>query len=179
MQVADRNRSHRTIVVLAVVCAVLELALAPNVALGLGRINFALVFAGCMAFSFGGRTGVISGFAAGLFFDLCTTGPIGLMALLCTVSAYLLGAEVRNKIATEPGHTVVEFAIATVIVSLLYHLMMLVMGDGSSIFDALFLRTVPTALLTVIAYLPFMLVLSRRDGGGSSLGGAHSAKRLR
>ena len=45
MQVADRNRAQRSIAILAVICAVLELALAPNVALGLGRANFALVFA--------------------------------------------------------------------------------------------------------------------------------------
>ena len=179
MQVADRNRTQRTIVTLAVVCAILELALAPNVGIGLGRANFALVFSACIAFLIGGRTGVICGFAAGLFFDLSTTGPIGLMALLCTVASYLMGMEVRNKLANEPGGTIVQFAIVTFAVSLVYHLMMLVLGDSTSLFEAIFLRTLPTTLLTVIAFLPFALVLSRRDSGGSSLGGAHSAKRLR
>ena len=179
MQVADRNRAQRSIAILAVICAVLELALAPNVALGLGRANFALVFAACIAMTIGGRTGVIAGFVAGLFFDLCTTGPIGLMALLTTVASYLLGMEVRNKIATDGFRTIVDFAIAAFAVSLVYHLMMIVLGDGVSVFDALFLRTLPTVLLTVIAYLPFVLILSHRDGGGSSFGGAHSSKRLR
>ena len=54
MQVADRNRDIRTIVVLAVVCLVLQLALAPNVGLGNGRANFALVFCACVALSRGG-----------------------------------------------------------------------------------------------------------------------------
>ena len=116
---------------------------------------------------------------SGLFFDLCTTGPIGLMALLTTVASYLLGMEVRNKIATDGFRTIVDFAIAAFAVSLVYHLMMIVLGDGVSVFDALFLRTLPTVLLTVIAYLPFVLILSHRDGGGSSFGGAHSNKRLR
>ena len=164
---------------MAAVCAVLELAIAPNIALGLGRANFALVFAGCVALAMGGRTGVFAGFASGIFFDLCTTGPIGLMALLATIAAYFLGMEVRNKIANEPRRTVIEFTVATFAVTLLYHLMMLMLGQGSSLLDAIILRTLPTTVLTVIAYLPFMLVLSRRDGGGSTLGGAHAGKRLR
>lgn len=36
MRVADKNRETRTTVVLAVVCFVLQLVLAPNVALGNG-----------------------------------------------------------------------------------------------------------------------------------------------
>ena len=178
MQVADRNRSNRTITILAIVCAVCELAFAPNIGLGLGRANFALVFAACVALTKGGRTGVICGFAAGLFFDLCTTGPIGLMALFATISSYFLGMEVRNKLATDSLRCVGEFAVSTLVVSLFYHLMMLVLGQGSSFFDAVFLRTLPTAVLTVIAFLPFWFVLARSGSVGSNLG-AHSGKRLR
>ena len=44
MQVADKNRDRRGTLVLAIVCAVLQLALAPNIGIGNGRANFALIF---------------------------------------------------------------------------------------------------------------------------------------
>ena len=51
MQVTDRNARRRITVILAVVCCVLQLALAPNVGIGNGRINFMLVLAACIALS--------------------------------------------------------------------------------------------------------------------------------
>ena len=99
MQVADRNREARTTVVLAVACLVLQLALAPNLALGNGRANFALVFAACVALTKGGQRAVISGFVAGLVFDLSTTGPVGLMAV---AGAALRGASRLFAVGSRP-----------------------------------------------------------------------------
>lgn len=185
MQVADKNRDRRDVAVLALVCAVLQLALAPNIALGNGRANFALIFTACIAFNVGGRKGVLAGFFAGLFFDLSTTGPIGLMAGCCATAAYLMGQDGRNRMSGELGASVVEFSVATLAVSLVYHLAMLMVGQSSSLIDVLFLRTLPTAALTIVAFLPFALVFSRSTGGGPSLsvggrrrgGGAHLSTR--
>ena len=76
MQVKDSVRSRRDFGLLAVICLVVQIALAPNIALGNGRANMALVFAGLASLMIGGRTGVVCGFVAGLIFDLSTTGPI-------------------------------------------------------------------------------------------------------
>ena len=115
MQVADKNRDRRGTLVLAIVCAVLQLALAPNIGIGNGRANFAIIFTLCVAFNVGGRRGVLAGFFAGLFFDLSTTGPIGLMAGLCAAAAYVMGQEGRNRMAGEFGASVAEFSIATLV----------------------------------------------------------------
>lgn len=45
MQISDKNREARGIALTAIICAVLQLAIAPNVGLGNGRANLALVFA--------------------------------------------------------------------------------------------------------------------------------------
>ncbi|MCI2086244.1 rod shape-determining protein MreD [Olsenella sp. kh2p3] len=175
MQVADKNRDRRGTLILAIVCAVCQLALAPNIGIGNGRANFALIFTACVAFNVGGRRGVLAGFFAGLFFDLSTTGPVGLMAGCCAAAAYLMGQEGRNRMAGEFGATVAEFSVATLVVSLIYHFAMLVVGQSSSLLDVLVLRTLPTALLTIIAFLPFAWFYSRSTGGGPSLsmGGRH------
>ncbi|MCI6273630.1 MAG: rod shape-determining protein MreD [Coriobacteriaceae bacterium] len=185
MQVADKNRNRRDILVLALVCGVCQLALAPNIGIGNGRANLALVFTACVAFNVGGRTGVLAGFLAGLFFDLSTTGPIGLMAGCCAAAAYAMGQEGRGRMAGELGASVVEFSVAALVVSLVYHAAMLMVGQSSSLLDAVALRALPTALLTIVSFLPFAWFYSRSTGGGPSLsmggrrrgGGSHLSTR--
>lgn len=96
-----------------------------------------------------------------------------------------MGQDGRNRMSGELGASVVEFSVATLAVSLVYHLAMLMVGQSSSLIDVLFLRTLPTAALTIVAFLPFALVFSRSTGGGPSLsvggrrrgGGAHLSTR--
>lgn len=172
MIVADKNRDVRTCAVLAVICAVAQLALAPNLGLGNGRANFALVFASLVALLMGGRRGVVAGFLAGLFFDLSTTGPVGLMAFCLTVSSYALGTEGRDRMAGDLASSVALFSLAALLVSLAYHLAMLLVGQASSIVDVLFLRTLPTTLLSIVFFLPFAYYFSRlRAAAGPNLGG--------
>ena len=178
MQIQDKNRTRKTIVILALICGVLQLALAHVIGLGSAHPNFCFVFAACMALLQGGTTGVICGFAAGLFFDLTTTGPIGLMSLLLTLCAFLLGAKVRNTFSDNPQAAYVEGAIAALAVSLVYSLAMLVTGDSASIIDVVFFRAFPTAILTFVAFVPFALVLSHRSRASMGLGSGTVGRKL-
>ena len=81
MQVNDRNKNRRSIGLLALVSLLCHLILGPAIGIFGGHPNFALVFAGIVALSIGGNTGVAAGFAAGLAYDLTATSPVGLMAL--------------------------------------------------------------------------------------------------
>lgn len=172
MQIQDKNRQRRTTVILALICAVLQLGLAHVIGLGSGHPNFCFVFAVCMALMRGGTLGVVSGFAAGLLFDLTTTGPMGLMSLLLTICAYVLGYKVRNALADNPHVALAEGAVAALVVSLIYSFAMLLTGDASSVIDVIVFRAVPTALLTFLAYVPFALILSRTARLGMGLGGS-------
>ena len=170
MQVNDSNKNRRSMVRLALVCLFLQLALAPNFGIANGRINFGLIYAGVIALTIGGHTGVVAGFFAGLVFDLCTTGPVGLMSLLLTVAAFLMGIEVRNRIAEDFSGSVVLFVMCAFVVSVFYNLAMFLVGQGGSIVDMLFLRTLPTFILTGAAFVPFALIAGKGTAG-SSLGG--------
>ena len=175
MQVSDKNRQSRGTALLAVVCAVLQLALAPNVGLASGRVNFALVFAALVSLGRGGRAGILAGFLSGLFFDLSTTGPIGLMAFCLTLVGFCLGREERNRLGADLGPAVPPLAAATLATSLAYSLAMLLVGQADSLVDAVAFRALPTALLTLLAFVPFAVVLSGPRGPRSPLGRTRGA----
>lgn len=174
MQIRDTNRNRRDFGTLAIVCLVLQLALAPHIALGNGRANMALVFAGLISLLVGGRVCVVCGFLAGLVFDLSTTGPIGLMAFLLTVSSYVMGIEARNRMADDFPGTMRRFLWMAGAVTLAYHVAMLLVGDASSLLDLVFLRALPTLALTVLAFVPFAYYICHETGNALSLGGKPS-----
>lgn len=150
------------------VCLILQVCLAPNIGLDNGRINFALVFTGIYALTRGGRSSVISGFIAGLIYDLLTTGPIGLCAGICTVFAFFLGIEERNRFADGFVTPTASFGVASFVALLVYHLAMLLVGSGSGFIELVFLRTLPSFAMTFIAYLPFAYVAVSMSSGTRS-----------
>ncbi len=78
---AGTQRSY-VMPVLAIVAAVLQVALAPQVSILGGRFNFMLAFAVAVALRGDATQAVYAGFFSGLFYDLTATVPIGLMALI-------------------------------------------------------------------------------------------------
>lgn len=164
MQTIDKNTKKRLTIILSVVCAVLQLSLTPNISFFGGRANFMLILSALLAQLVGGTYGTVAGFLCGLFFDFCSTSPLGLMALLLTISSYVLGMEVRNKLNDDPRISITQFATVAAAVSTAYALA-LVMVEGAGFIEALFVRALPTAIFTVICYLPFVTVLSRNRGG--------------
>lgn len=178
MQISDKNRESRSIALLAVICAVLQLAIAPNIGLGNGRANFALVLAVTVALTTGGTRAVICGFAAGLFYDLSTTGPIGLMALLLSVCGFALGGEGRNRLSGEFAACLALFVVADLAVNVGYGLGLMICGQGGGFVDAVFLRALPGALLSLVGFLPFAYFESRIRTSGPSLGGGHFKRGL-
>ena len=85
--------------------------------------------------------------------------------------SYVLGIEGRDRMAGDFGVSVVMFACADLGVSLVYHLAMLLVGQADSLIDVLFLRTLPTALLSLIVFVPFAYYFARLRTTGAGLGG--------
>ena len=178
MQISDKNRDKRSIALLALLCALLQLALAPNLGFGNGRANIAIVFAVPVALTVGGGRATVAGFFAGLFYDLSTTGPIGLMALLLTVASHALGGEGRNRMSGDFASSVLQFAVTDLAVNVAYGLGLMLMGQGGGLVDALLLRALPCSVLTFVAFLPFAYYESRVRTSGPNLGGGHFKRGL-
>lgn len=170
MRLRDRNRDVHNIVLLAIVCLVLQLALAPNIALLQGHANFACIFAMLIALSIGGRTGTICGFIAGILYDLSSTSPIGLMALLLTVMSYILGREVHNRLSGNFGSSVGKIAISVTAVSVVQQVFSSILGQTANLMEALGFIAFPTIILTVVFFLPFAYRYSRSQSSNTSLG---------
>ncbi len=174
MQGKTSHKYHRDFVALALFCLIVQVAIAPNIGLGNGRINMALVFAGIVSLLVGGRMGVLYGFLAGLIFDLSTTGPIGLMAFLLTVSSFIVGGEVRNRIGDNFVGSMQLFFWMAASVTLFYHVAMFLVGDATSLMSVLLMRVVPTLVLTMLAFTPFAYLFSHSTGNSLTLGGKPS-----
>lgn len=179
MQIKDSTKNRRNGIVLAIVCFLLQVMIAPNVGMDTGRFNFALIYAGVYALSRGGRNAVVAGFVAGLLFDLLTTGPIGLMAGLLTVFSFALGSEERNRFSDGFVASLSAFGVGALVVTLLYHLTMVMLGDANSVVDLVFVRVLPTFALTFMGFLPFAYLQVRKamSGHGKHLGGKASGLR--
>ena len=173
MQIKDTNKSRRVGVALMVVCLLLQVMVSPNIGMGNGRINFAIVYAGVCALEVGGRSAVLSGFFAGLVFDLLSTGPVGLMSGLLTIFSFVLGREERNRFSDGPVSAFSAFGIGSLAVISAYHLCALFFGDAATIGDVILLRILPTFAMTFIGFAPFAYFKMR----GVALGrGKHAGK---
>lgn len=188
MIVNDANRNRRTIAILAVICGVIQVAFAPNLGILSGRANLCLVFCACIAFTRGGTVGVVSGFLAGLFYDLQGAGPIGLMAFELTVCSYFLGLGERNLMAADPKRCFRIYVVAAAAVALVYQIGLALVGQGGAPIEVIFMRWLPSVVCDAIAFLPFLFILSRsgaqgptnlnRRGSKSGKGSAYSLKGL-
>lgn len=138
--------------IVAALCLLLQAALGPNLHVLQGTINFALVCVLLVGLSSQGTNPVRCGFVAGLLFDLFTTGPLGLMALLLTISGLVL-ALVGQGFSQDRGSRLLLGLVVVLAVQTLYTVMQVVLVSDVSLFDALGLRMLPSVGLTMIAFL--------------------------
>lgn len=176
MIVNDSNKRRRVVLALFSVCAVAEAALGPNVAIAGGHINFMLIFSGCVALSFGGTYAVLCSFAAGLLFDLMTSGPVGAMAFLLTLSSFFLGAEDRDRMADDTKGACRLFFISAAATELAYQLCLVLTSQQGSFIDVVFLRWLPSTALDCVVFLPFAFALSHMGSSGPQLGKKKSGR---
>ena len=179
MDLRDSGSSGVGFAVLCVICAFAQLAISPNLNLFGGCANFALILTACVAMSEGGSKAIITGFCAGLFFDLSTVGPMGLMCLELTVLGALVGASGRNRFAESPLALARVYALSAASVELAYQLCSVMVGHSGSLWDALVFRFLPGVFLDLVFFVPFAFFYLRQVTAGSSLGFGGKGRRGR
>ena len=182
MIVNDTNARRKVALVSFAICAACQVILAPNLPLANGRPNFMLIFAGSMALCYGGTFGILASFGAGLFFDIVSSGPVGVMAFLFTLMAAVIGREDRNVIADATPQALRIFCLAAPAVELASQLVLMAIGQGGTLLDTLGLRWLPASVLDIVFFLPFLLFLSRTGSRSPQLGkkktGAHKRSKI-
>jgi rod shape-determining protein MreD len=152
---------------LAILAAtLLQVGLAPYIAIAGVVPNFLLLVVVTLALVEGPVAGASAGFAAGLIFDLLGTGPVGPMALVLTVTGFMAGQLHENMFAEGWLLPLTVLSIASLSSALAYGLMLDMLGAGGPFWQALFTKMLPEAIYdTALALLvyPWLARFLRQD----------------
>lgn len=141
------------------ICVVLQLALAPNIAIAGAKPNFLLVAVVCAGVLAGSRTGVIVGFSAGLLYDLIAQGPFGTMIITLALVGFVVGYFARGLMLESMGMTIVVFVVSTLFAEFVDAVLLTIAGVNSSFLTALYMNVLPSALYdTVFAIICFLIM---------------------
>lgn len=105
-------------VALLVSAALVQVTVAPRLAVGGAFPNLVLLFAVCGTWNLGMRSGMAWACAGGVALDLMSPGPVGPHALAVLAAAYVAGFWTRNVGPHETAHAAVAAAAGTAVYSL-------------------------------------------------------------
>ncbi len=141
------------VVVGAVVMFVLQVVLAPNVALFSAMPNFLVVYVLVVAMVRPGLSLYVLAFVLGLLSDLVGYGPVGAMPFLLILASFVVSrafALLNNDTVFVP---LALFVAADFAVELLYAAFLIGLGLTDSVVDALVYRALPCALYSTVVGL--------------------------
>ncbi|MBN1193351.1 MAG: rod shape-determining protein MreD [Coriobacteriia bacterium] len=159
------NRSWTTAGALAV-AVVMQVMLAPHLAIGNIMPNFPLLVVVTLAFVEGPSAGAVAGFVAGLLLDLLSTGPVGAWALVLTATGYTAGMLQENLFAEGWLAPVTVAIVAGFVADFSYLVVVAILGVGPAFWESLgqavLPRAVYNAVLVMLAY-PWLARFLRSD----------------
>ena len=139
-----------------VVAALLQVAIAPEIAIGGVVPNVLLLVVVTLALMEGPTAGASAGFAAGLVLDLLGTSPVGPYALVLTLVGFAAGALQENMFAAGWLTPVTVAFVAGLSAELGYWLVLAVLGIGGPFWTTFAGVVLPGAAYnTVLALLVY------------------------
>lgn len=141
------------VIVGAVIVTLLQIALAPNIALFSAMPNFMVVYVLIVAMVRPGASLYVLAFVLGLLYDLFGYGPVGAMPFLLILLSFIVSrafALLNNDTVFVP---LALFVAADFLLELLYAAFLLGLGMADSVIDALIYRALPCALYSTVAGL--------------------------
>lgn len=163
MPLRETTRSLQGVWITAIVAAVLQVALSPQISILNGTVNFMMVLSITLALTAEPGTAVIIGFASGLFFDLTSSAPVGLMSLILSVASFLAASSAHGAMGGVTRESMRLVGIALLVTNLLYGLCLFFMGVQGDLIWALLGHGLSSTVLDFLVALIFMAI-----GGGSS-----------
>jgi rod shape-determining protein MreD len=154
----------RTFLVNAVaflIAIVLQVVVAPYIAIGGVSPNFLMITVIIMALVEGPNAGTVLGFAAGLLFDLLGAGPVGPMALVLTITGYATGLVHENLFAEGWLLPVGIIALATFTSEILYMIVIVFLGTQTSMRDAFVGIVMPSTFYNAVCATIICPILTR------------------
>ncbi len=172
-------------VITLVVCILLQLAIAPVVAIAGAQPNFLLICVLLIASRSGATAGSVAGFLLGLFYDFAGDGIIGAMALAFTLTALVVGLLCSGLLCSamdmSPAAGALVGLVFGVLTTVVYGLVTILGstasgGAASTMFSFALPSGIYTAVLCALAMLTMGFVIANdtpqmgsRFGGGNSM----------
>ncbi len=159
------GRQRLVFVLTLLATVILEISVAPEIAVGSVKPGILLTVLVCWAILEGPRSGAVFGFWGGLLEGIFTTTALGVTALVKTVAGYLVG-EIRRRVVSR---TVIWPMAVVFLTSVLHELskfalwaMLGIEGKPALRLGVLFGFALYNSLLTLPVY-PVVLRLARRE----------------
>ena len=161
------TRDGIAVAVGAVVAVLLQVVVAPNIALFGAMPNFVVAYALLVAIVRPMAAGPVMPFVLGLVFDLVSGGPVGAMAFLLVLMTFLAArafAVLDNDTLFMP---VTIFVVATFAAEMLYGALLIGLGLSASPVDAFLYRALPCTLYDCVVGLVLYPIIARLLASGA------------
>lgn len=145
---------------------ILQIGVAPYIAIGNVVPNFLLLATVSLALVEGPTYGAVSGFACGFAFDILSSGPVGPMTFVLTLTGFIAGLLEANLFAEGWLMPLTVLAVASLATELAYGVILDVLGAGGPFLWSFFRIMLPGALYdTALALLvyPWLARFLRQD----------------
>lgn len=147
------------VVVGGLVAFVLQVVVAPYIAISFAVPNFVVAFAVVVAMARPASCGPLLPFLLGLAFDLASGGPVGVMAFSLTLFSYVLARYFDHVGNDSLFMTLAFIALGVLLVELSYGVLLMLFGYSAGLFEAFAYRVVPCfAYDLVVSLLLYPLV---------------------
>ena len=139
----SKTTSVSSTVIGVVITLLLQIIVAPNIAINDVVPNFALLFTVITAIRYGSVQASTVGFILGLFYDLISQGPLGVMSLVLAILGYSAGSLNKSMLS---GSLLIQMFIVLVAAffgELLHSVILAVIGYDSNFPMSLLMRVFP------------------------------------
>ena len=141
----------------AVVALLLQIVVAPNIALFSAQPNFLLAYVLVVAIARPLDAGPVLPFALGLVCDLLGSGPVGGYAFLFVIVSFIASR----------AFSVTIFVVATFAAEMLYGALLIGLGLSASPVDAFLYRALPCTLYDCVVGLVLYPIIARLLASGA------------
>ena len=145
----------------AVVAFLLQIVLAPYIAIYSAVPNFVVAFSVVVAIARPAAYGPVLPFVLGFAFDMAGGGPVGAMAFSLTLFSYLL-ARYFDHVGNDSVIMSLAFiALGLLAVELSYGIFLLLFGYNANLFEALAYRVAPCFVYDAVVALVLFPIVKR------------------
>ncbi|MDR0888440.1 MAG: rod shape-determining protein MreD [Coriobacteriales bacterium] len=160
------------ILAVSVIAFILQVVLAPAIAVCGIVPNIMLIAAIMLALNVNKTSAVVAAFVLGILYDLSSQGPLGLMALVFTVLVYCIASFNTDAFGDSPAITVVLLIISVVAGELFHAIAIALLGANASFLTSLLYKALPNMLYDFIIGIIVLIIpmLFRGRSGKKSKG---------